>query len=138
VSGARVRRSTNSREGRAAWTVATLLGLAVLALAIPVAAQAHLSSEERFFRVEWQTEPAEGRPPAIVGFLSHDYLYPVQHVQLRVQVLNDEGQLTHETLGAIGDVPSGVQRSFRLPLPAIGSRYVVTVHSFEFGAAQSP
>jgi hypothetical protein len=120
------------------WLMTTVLGLAVAALPMLAGAQFRVASEERFFRVEWQTERAEGQPPAIVGFVSHSYLYPVQRVQLQVQVLDDAGQVTHEARGAMEDVPPGARRTFRVPLPATGSGYVVTVHSFEFGAPQSP
>jgi hypothetical protein len=118
--------------------VASLLGLVLTGLPVPVASQLHTSSEERFFRIEWQMERADRRPPAIVGSVSNGYLYPVQRVQLQAQVLDDAGQITHETLGTISDVPAGGRGTFRLQLPAAGARYVVTVHSFEFGAGQSP
>jgi hypothetical protein len=38
----------------------------------------------------------------------------------------------------VDDIPSGGRVSFRLPLPATGARYAVTVHSFEFGPRESP
>jgi hypothetical protein len=118
--------------------VASLLGLALIGLPVSVASQVHTSSEERFFRIEWQMERADGRPPAIVGSVSNHYLYPVHRVQLQAQVLDEAGQITHEMLGTINDVPPSGRGTFRLQLPATGARYVVTVHSFEFGAGQSP
>lgn len=118
--------------------MAGLLGLAFVASPVPVASQVHTSSEERFFRIEWQLERSDGRTSAIVGSVNNHYLYPVQRVQLLVQVLDEAGQITHETLGIMSDVPPGGRGYFRLQLQATGARYVVTVHSFEFGAGQSP
>jgi hypothetical protein len=118
--------------------VASLLGLVLTGLPVPGASQIHTSSEERFFKIEWQMERADRRPPAIVGSVSHNYLYPVQRVQLQAQVLDEAGQVTHETRASISDVPPGGRGAFWLQLPAAGARYVVTVHSFEFGAGQSP
>jgi hypothetical protein len=48
------------------------------------------------------------------------------------------GPVTPETLGIVGDVPPGGRSNFRLPLPATGAGFVVTVHSFEFGVTRSP
>jgi hypothetical protein len=120
------------------WLVAGLLGLALIGSPVPVASQVHTSPEERFFRIEWQLERPDGRTPAIVGSVNNHYLYPVQRVQLQVQVLDEAGQIAHETLGTISDIPPGGRGNFRLQLPGTGARYVVTVHSFEFGAGQSP
>ena len=101
-------------------------------------AQARVSSEERFFRIEFQIEGAEAGRPAIVGLVSNRYPSPVQGVQLLVQVVDEAGQVTHETLGAVGDIPPGGRGGFRLELPDGGARLVVTVHAFEFGATQAP
>ena len=121
------------------FAVASLLALALIGAPVPVASQVHTSSEERFFRIEWQMERVDGRRLAIVGSVSHSYSYPVQRVQLQAQVLDEAGQVIHETLGTtISDVPPGGRGTFRLQLPGAGARYVVTVHSFEFGAGQSP
>ena len=59
-------------------------------------------------------------------------------MELEVQVLDETGRVTHETLGIVGDVPPGGRSNFRLPLPAIGAGFAVTVYSFEFGPTQSP
>lgn len=120
------------------WLVASLLGLSVTGLPVDAASQLQTSREERFFRIDWQLERVDGRAPTIVGLVSNPYLYPVQRVQLQAQILDAAGQVTHETLGTASDVPPGGRGSFRLPLPATGARYVITVHSFEFGAGQSP
>ena len=120
------------------WLTAALLGLSMAAWPAPVTAQLRVSAEERFFKIEWQTEQSDGRAPAIAGFVSHDYLYPVQRVQVQVQVLDETGRVTYEALSAISEVSPGRRSAFRVSLPAAGARFVVTVHSFEFGAAQSP
>ncbi len=104
----------------------------------PVVAQVQISSEERFFTIEWHLERVDERTPAIVGSVSNHYLYPIQRVRLQAQVLDEAGQIIHETLETISDVPPSGRGAFRLQLPATGARYVVTVHSFEFGAGQSP
>ena len=104
----------------------------------PASAQVSVSSEERFFRIEWQIERTADLAPALAGTVSNPYLQTVYRVELVVQVLDEAGQVTHETLGIVGDVPPGGRSNFRLPLPATGAGFVVTVHSFEFGVTQSP
>ena len=76
--------------------------------------------------------------PALAGTVSNPYRQTVYRVQLEVQVLDEAGQVTHETIGIVGDVPPGGRSNFRLPLPATGAGFVVTVHSFEFAVTQSP
>ena len=76
--------------------------------------------------------------PALAGTVSNPYRQTVYRVQLEVRVLDEAGQVAHETLGIIGDVPPGGRSTFRVPLPATGAAFVVTVHSFEFGVTQSP
>lgn len=122
--------------------VVGLLGLALLGVT-PAAAQVRIASvriasEERFFRIEWQLERTDGRDTAIVGLLDNHYRYRLQRVQLQAQVFDAAGQLTHETLGPMGDIPAGGRTTFRLPLPAPGARYTVTVYAFEFGPGESP
>ena len=124
-------------EGR--WRLGgAVLGLALLGAATPAAAQVYRSAEERFFKIEWQLERAGDRDAAIVGVLDNPYLYRLQRVQLHVQVLDANGQTVRETSAPMSDVPPGGRASFRLPRPDPGSRYVVTVHAFEFGPGESP
>jgi len=118
--------------------MASLLGLVMIGSSVPAASQVQTSSEERFFRIEWEIERREGRGPVIVGSVSNHYVYSVQRVQLQAQVFDQAGQMIHEALGIISDIPPGRRGTFRLPLPAAGARYVVTVQSFQFGAGQSP
>ena len=118
--------------------VSGLLGLALVGWGVPAGSQVHISSEERFFRIEWQLERAGGRDVAIVGSLDNHYLYRLEWVQLQAQILDDAGQTTDETRAIVTDVPAGGRRDFRLELPATGARYSVTVHAFEFGSRESP
>jgi hypothetical protein len=131
---------THQKHGmwRRLWLAASLLGLVLTGWPVPATAQVPVASEERFFGIEWQMEHADAPAPAIVGSVSNPYQYPVQRLQLRVQVVDEVGQVTHESFETIGDLWPGGRRTFRLELPATGARLVVTVHSFEFGAAQSP
>ena len=117
---------------------ASLLGLMLIGVPALVASQVQTSSEERFFRIEWQMERAGGLPPMIVGSVRNQYAYPVQRLQIQVQTVDEAGQITHETRAMISEVPPGGQGVFRLQLPPAGARYVITVNSFEFGAEQSP
>jgi hypothetical protein len=123
---------------RSEWPAAFLLGLLVLIWPTSAGSQVHVSAEERFFRIEWQIDAAEAARPAIVGFVSNQYRYPVQRVQVLVQVVDEAGQVIHEMPGTVGDVPPGGRGGFRLELPDVGARLVVTVQAFEFGAAQAP
>jgi hypothetical protein len=118
--------------------VAGLLGMALSGSYVPAGSQVHISSEERFFRIEWQLERVGGRDAAIVGFLTNHYLYQLRGVQLQAQVLDGAGQISHETFARMNDVPPGGRGHFRLQLPASGARYVVTVYAFEFGSQESP
>ena len=115
--------------------VGSLLGLVLTGLPVTAAAQIHVASEERFFKIEWQIERVDAPAPVIVGSVSNPYLYPVQRVRSSQVVA---GQVSHESFEAVGDVSPGGRRTFRLELPATAARLRVTVHSFEFGTAQSP
>ena len=117
--------------------VGGLLGLALIALPELGVSQTQTSSDERFFRIDWRIEHP-GERPAIVGTVRNGYSDPIQRVQVQVQVLDAAGQVIHEELGTAGDARPGGRGDFRLPLPVTGARYVITVHSFEFGAVQSP
>jgi len=110
------------------------LSLVLAPLAAP--AQVHVSSEERFFRIEWQVERAEGRDAAILGVLRNHYFYWLQRVQLQVQILDEAGQVSQDAFAAIDDIPPGGRGSFRLELPRAGARYAV--YAFEFGAREGP
>jgi hypothetical protein len=128
-------------HGRA--TVVALVALTALALPVlaadrPATAQVVSPPQERFFRIEWQVERGDGRDVALVGHLNNHYLYRLQRVQLHAHVMDQAGQVTHDAFTAIDDVPAGGRVTFRLPLPAGGVRYAVTVHAFEFGPRESP
>src|SRR5919108_6031972 len=96
------------------WLVAGVLAVVSTARPLSAAPQVHISSEERFFKIEWQLVRADGRPPAIVGSVTNRYSYPIQRVQVQAQILDEAGQITHETLGTIGDIPPGGRGMFRL------------------------
>jgi hypothetical protein len=118
--------------------LAVILGLAAIGAARPAPAQVVATPAERFFRIEWQVERGDGRDVALVGHLNNHYLYRVQRVRLHAHVMDQAGQVTHDAFTAIDDVPAGGRVTFRLPLPAGGARYAVTVHAFEFGPRESP
>ena len=120
------------------WLAVSFLALATLAPPMPAASDVYISAEEQFFRIEWQLVRVDGRPPAIVGSVTNHYSFPVQRVRVQAQIVDDAGQVTHEMLGTIADIPAGGRERFRLQLPTAGARYMMTVHSFEFGAGQSP
>lgn len=115
-----------------------VLWLALIAWPTVGAPQVQTSSEERFFRIDWQIQRTARGASAIAGTVRNDYFYPVQRLQLHVVVLDSAGQLIHETSALTSDIPPGGRGDFRLPLPVTGARYIVTVQSFEFGAGQSP
>ena len=115
-----------------------LLSLALTGLPLPVTAQIQTSPEERFFGIQWQVERAGDRAVVIDGTVSNHYLYPLHRVQVEAKVLDGGGQVIHEAHGVIAEIPPGRRGTFRLRSPVGGARYVVTVHSFEFGAPQSP
>jgi hypothetical protein len=112
--------------------------VALLGWSVPAESQLQTSLEERFFRIEWQLERVDGRDVAIVGLLDNHYLYRLEWVQLEARVLDEAGQATHEARTTVTDVPPNGRSSFRLPLPATGARYAVTVHAFAFGPRESP
>jgi hypothetical protein len=118
--------------------VIPLLGVALIGLPVPVAPQIHTSPEERFFGIQWQVERAADRAVVIDGTVSNHYLYPLHRVRVEAKVLDGGGQVIHETYGVIAEIPPGSRGTFRLRSGVSGARYVVTVHSFEFGAQQSP
>jgi hypothetical protein len=118
--------------------LAAILALAVVGAGRLATAQVVSTPAERFFRIEWQVERGDGRDVALVGHLSNHYLYRVQRVRLHAHVMDQAGRVTHDAFTAIDDVPAGGRVTFRLPLPAGGARYAITVHAFEFGPRESP
>ena len=70
-----------------------LLGLALIASPTVGAPQVQTSSEERFFRIDWQIQRTARGAPAIAGTVRNGYFYPVQRVQLHVVVLDSAGQV---------------------------------------------
>jgi len=115
-----------------------VLALALIGWAVPAGSQVHISTEERFFRIEWQLERAGGRDVAIVGSLDNHYLYRLEWAQLQALVLDEAGQTAYEALTTVSDVPAGGRRTFRLLLLAPGARYALTVSAFQFGSRESP
>jgi hypothetical protein len=122
----------------APFALAAILGLAAIGAGRPASAQIVSTPVERFFRIEWQVERGDGRDVALVGHLNNHYLYRVQRVRLHAHVIDQAGQVTHDAFTAIDDIPAGGRVTFRLPLPAGGARYAITVHAFEFGVHESP
>jgi hypothetical protein len=120
------------------FAVAVVLALALLGAPQPAAAQVVSGPQERFFRIDWQVERGDGRDAALVGSLNNHYMYRVERVRLHAHVLNQAGQVTHDAFASVDDIPPGGRVTFRVPLPAAGARYAVTVHSFEFGPRESP
>ena len=133
-------RSWTGRSARARKTLAaSLLGLAFAGVPVLAASQMRTSSDEQFFRIDWELERgAGGRPPVVVGSVYNRYAYPVQRLQIQVQTVDEGDRITHEAIASVSDVPPGGRGAFRVQLPAAGARYVITVRSFEFGAGQSP
>jgi hypothetical protein len=121
-----------------AFTVAVVLALAVLGTPQPASAQLGSAHQERFFRIDWQVERGDGRDVALVGSLNNHYMYRVERVRLHAHVLDQAGQVTHDAFASVDDIPPGGRVTFRVPLPAAGARYAVTVHAFEFGPRESP
>lgn len=118
--------------------VAGFVCLVLLGWCVSAESQVQLSSEERFFRIQWQLEQKDGDDVAIVGVLDNHYLYRLEWVQLEARVFDEAGQTTHEALTTVSDVPPGGRSSFRFALSARGARYAVTVHAFAFGPRESP
>lgn len=66
------------------------------------------------------------------GFVTNQSVYDLQNVRLHVDVLDPEGRLIAEASGwAFGNVLSGGRTYFVIALPAPGSRYQISVSSFD-------
>ena len=117
----------------------SLLVAASCLMPVPASSQGRGAAAERFFKVDWHVERRDGRDVAVVGQVRNDYLYTLRRVELQLQVLDAAGQVIAEVFGRIDrDIPPSASATFRLPLSETGSRYAVLVHSFDFGARESP
>lgn len=116
-----------------------LVGAALLALAVatPAAAQAPPPSEMRNFRVEEDTgAPSRG---AVAGWLYNDGRETVGLVRLRMDVLDEAGQVVAVQRGwAYGNLRPGDRAYFRIPLPDKPGTRRVVVESFVIQSVQSP
>lgn len=114
---------------RIAWAAVGVL--VVLVVGTGVHAQ-HLGEPSASqFRVVWQAEVSKALGPVVQGSVYNDWIYPVRHVQLRIQGLDGSAAVKEETYKfVLGDIGPGSRAYFVAPVPA-AAEYRVSVHSFE-------
>lgn len=105
--------------------------LVVLVVGTGVRAQHLEESGASQLRVVWQAEVSKALGPVVQGSVYNDWIYPVRHVQLRIQGLDGSAAVKEETYKfVIGDIGPGSRAYFVAPVPA-AVEYRVSVHSFE-------
>jgi len=83
------------------------------------------------FRVVWQAETSRGLGPVVQGSVYNDWIYPVRHVQLRIEALDASAAVKEETHRfVLGDIAPGSRAYFVARVPAAAG-YRVSVVSFE-------
>ena len=114
---------------RIAWAAVGVL----VALVVGTGVRAQHLGESRAsqFRVVWQAEVSKALGPVVQGSVYNDWIYPVRHVQLRIQGLDGSVAVKEETYKfVLGDIGPGSRAYFVAPVPA-AVEYRVSVHSFE-------
>jgi hypothetical protein len=106
---------------------------ALLVLAVAVASGGAQSLGEpgaSQFRVVWQAEASRALGPVVQGSVYNDWIYPVRHVQLRIQALEGATVKEETYKFVLGDIAPGSRAYFLARVPAAGD-YRVSVVSFE-------
>ncbi len=115
------------RIGLAAAGVLVMLGVGTGA----VGAQHFGEPGASQFRVVWQAEVSGTLGPVVQGSVYNDWIYPVRHVQLRIQALDGSAAVTEEIHRfVLGDIGPGSRAYFVARVPAAAG-YRVSVISFE-------
>ncbi len=105
-------------------------GLVVPVVATAACAQPVGEPGASQFRVVWQAEGSKALGPVVQGSVYNDWIYPVRHVQLRIEAL-DGATVKEETYKfVLGDIAPRSRAYFVARVPA-ASGYRVTVVSFE-------
>lgn len=90
---------------------------------------------DRFFRLEWEAGLARGGQGVVSGYLYNDHGLWADNVRLLVEVLDSSGRMVASPVGYIhGWVPPKGRAYFevRVPGPASGGHYRVTVHLWDW------
>lgn len=83
------------------------------------------------FRVMWQAETSRALGPVVQGSVYNDWIYPVRHVQLRIEALDASAAVKEETYRfVLGDIGPGSRAYFVARVPAAAG-YRVSVVAFE-------
>jgi hypothetical protein len=117
----------NTRGIAAVLLLSFLLGLGSPALAQNYAPE----SLDRYFRVEWQSLRSGGGA-LVEGYVYNLYGYTADRMMLRIDHLDDAGQVTGRTRAWIpGQVPQGSRAWFSIRVPPAPG-YRVHVESFDW------
>ena len=91
------------------------------------------------FRIEYSKEAIPRGGWAVEGYVHNDSRYLVTAVRLKVQVLDDSGSVTGESLGWVyGNVTPGGKAYFAVPVPRRGADYRVGILSFTQNSVDAP
>jgi hypothetical protein len=99
----------------------------------PAGARAQGSAADiaRYFRVEVSPDAVPRGGWAVEGYVYSTHPYRVNGVRVRVEVLDESGQVVHQANGWVpGDVPSGGRAYFYVSVPSRGASYRAQVLSF--------
>ncbi len=93
--------------------------------------QSARAADESPLRVQWELSTLSRGGPALEGYVYNDDPYRLGLVQLRIEVLDESGQVTGVGRGWVyGDVPARGRAAFRVRPPSKGASYRITVASF--------
>src|SRR5262245_10946099 len=109
------------------------LAVLLLTLLSPTLArgQATTSDASQYFKVEVSPQPVPRGGWAVEGYVNSTHPYRVNSVRVRVDVLDESGQVIHQAYGWVpGDIPAGGRAYFFVSVPQRGAAYRAQVLSF--------
>ena len=88
---------------------------------------------DQFFHVEWTSTPAPNGGATVTGYVYNDYGQPAQNVELKIAVVDSNGQPVESVIRPVrGLVPAEGRAYFQVQVPASPASYRVAVAGFEF------
>lgn len=114
------------------WVAALVIGATVLGAAPAPAQNYAMVGGEKYFRLEWEPGQRHGRPD-VRGHLFNEWGEIAHRIRLRVESLDQAGQVTAVTESNLPDVITpGTHTFFQIPVPAPAPSYRVSVITWDW------
>jgi hypothetical protein len=115
------------------WVAVLLIGIAALGVANSAHAQDYaMVGGDRYFRLEWEPAVRHGHPE-VRGNIFNEWGETAQRIRLRVESLNQAGQVTAVTeMNLPGQITPGTHAFFEVPVPAPAPAYRVSVIGWDW------